>query len=275
MNKNAALSEAFKRPPEVNTPQVAAWFDALAALLLNRVVVVAGGREFRPVEIEFYFQHPQHHDMFAHADPVQQQCGAWYFHRSGGSYRGGTFKGLDISCGDPQSFGGVLIRGLEEQRVIDGPCLCVEALLNATGQPSVADLDGAIAGRLAWDADSVLSLAEREKLEQRPVLATPRVGLTLKRFAPEDGAEAFVCASHRYLTLPRQIKKGRPQTICALHRQGRTIAEIRQQTGSPQRTIASYVEAYQRGKSHADISRFYGVSVDALTFCEMFGARDA
>lgn len=34
-----------------------------------------------------------------------------YFHRTGGTYRAGTFKGLDITIGtDEKNYGGILIR---------------------------------------------------------------------------------------------------------------------------------------------------------------------
>lgn len=98
---------------------------------------------YRLTEIEFYLLGKEdiHCDVFAHCDDLQYETsGNWYFHRSGNnsvegykhmtnnekdtkwvcpnpdaSYRGGTFKGLDITFAKAQScFGGILIRSIEE-----------------------------------------------------------------------------------------------------------------------------------------------------------------
>jgi len=39
-------------------------------------------------------------DPFTHKDPLQQTCGQWYFHKIGAQYKGGTYKGLDLTFGD-------------------------------------------------------------------------------------------------------------------------------------------------------------------------------
>ncbi len=38
-------------------------------------------------------------DPFSHCDAMQQTCAQWYFHKTGGKYRGGTYKGLDVTFG--------------------------------------------------------------------------------------------------------------------------------------------------------------------------------
>lgn len=74
-------------------------------------------------EIEYYYEGGNHHDTFTHCDPLQQTtyarhdsqqwrevhrrcadvvtyCRAnWYFHKSGATYKGGSYKGLDITFG--------------------------------------------------------------------------------------------------------------------------------------------------------------------------------
>ena len=78
------------------------------------MLVVAGKHEYRILEIEFYqFIEKLHPDTFTHCDDMQRECGKWYFHRSGKSFRGGTYKGLDISFGrGKQGYGGVLLRSI-------------------------------------------------------------------------------------------------------------------------------------------------------------------
>jgi hypothetical protein len=38
-------------------------------------------------------------DPFSHCDAMQQTCAQWYFHKTGGKYRSGTYKGLDVTFG--------------------------------------------------------------------------------------------------------------------------------------------------------------------------------
>ena len=217
-------------------------------MLLNQVLLRAGDAALRPVEVEAYYTGPGHADPFAHADPVQAGCRVWYFHRRGGSYRGGSFKGLDLVFGPPAGRGGLLLRALERDdgAVIDGPSLCVDHLLACTGHTAVADLDAAIAGRDAWDPRSPLHLAPAD-LARREPLATPRVGLTLKRVAEHPSMPAFLDRHYRWLTRPRAIKKGRPQTIRGLAALGHDVDAIRAATGSPRPTIAALLGAPDSG----------------------------
>jgi hypothetical protein len=77
----------------------AAWFDRIAAELINRSNPVVNGAPHRLAEVEFYYHGAGHRDPFAHRDPLQLESGRWYFHRAGGAYRSGSFKGLDLTFG--------------------------------------------------------------------------------------------------------------------------------------------------------------------------------
>eukprot|EP00842_Homolaphlyctis_polyrhiza_P003978 jgi/Hompol1/4581/HPOL_003730-RA len=76
-------------------------------------------RRFKLVEVELYLHHAVHHpDVFAHRHPEQLQYGRWYFHKLGNSFRGGTWKGLDLALGRPSpesgdTHCGVLIRSIK------------------------------------------------------------------------------------------------------------------------------------------------------------------
>ncbi|HAX77412.1 MAG TPA: hypothetical protein DCY88_16650 [Cyanobacteria bacterium UBA11372] len=116
------------------------WFNRIASQLLFGCYLVVGNQPHRLVEIEFYYFSETHPDPFTHRAPLQLECGRWYFHRTRGSYRSGSFKGLDLTFGDGQAFGGILIRSLvtPDGKLIDGPSLCVDYLLAKAGVMGVA-----------------------------------------------------------------------------------------------------------------------------------------
>lgn len=226
--------------PTADGPEV--WFARIAAALLTSSRLIVAGQPHRLIEVELYHYGPGHEDPFAHRDPVQLNVGVWYFHRTGGTYRGGSFKGLDLAFGRPGVFSGVLFRGLEDAagRIVDGPSLLVDHLLKTTGIPSVRELDATIAGRLAWDASSPVHLLRTEP-EPREVYRAARVGLTLKRAAGEAWP-TFLAKEYRFLTEPRHTKKGKGQIVRGLHRAGVSIERIRELTGSPLASIKRSVQ---------------------------------
>ena len=139
--------------------------------LLQRVILRAGCNRYRLAEIEFYlFDEEKHPDPFVHCDENQRTFGHFYFHRQNGkSYKGGTYKGLDITFGEENVYGGMLIRamvsvgeererenenekerekekGKESQResekgeVVEGPCNVVNRILRDTNCESIEEL---------------------------------------------------------------------------------------------------------------------------------------
>ena len=67
----------------------------------------------------------------------QGSYGVWYFHRKGGTYKSGTFKGMDLACGDQEQgvYAGLLIRAVvgAAGELVEGPCLVVEKILELNG----------------------------------------------------------------------------------------------------------------------------------------------
>ena len=164
-----------------------AWIDVFAnvarVLLASRLRV--NDRSVDLCEIEFYLHRDDHPDPFVHRDPMQRCFGRWYFHRVGENYRGGTFKGLDITFGFDGYYGGVLIRSLRtpEGRLINGSSLSVDYLLAITGHRSVSSL-ATMLSRYSVDASiSPLSLACVGGGDHASIWQTPRVGLSLARAA--------------------------------------------------------------------------------------------
>lgn len=76
-------------------------FQEIAEELFNNYMMVIGpdACKFRLCEVEFYYIDETHEDVFTHCDEQQQSLGNWYFHRTGDSFKNGTYKGLDITFG--------------------------------------------------------------------------------------------------------------------------------------------------------------------------------
>jgi 3-methyladenine DNA glycosylase Mpg len=245
----------------------------MAEQLLNGLRLVVGRQPHRLVEIEFYYWSKSHPDPFTHRDPIQFHIGHWYFHRTRGVYRGGSFKGLDLTFGQDDASGGVLIRGLEtpEGKRIDGPSLCVDHLLDAAGAATVAELDRAINKRLAWEKDNPLILEVTDALENRPRFQSPRVGLMLKRVAARTEGTRFVMRPYRYLTEPRRTKKGKLHLVLALHAQGNGVHDIQRLTNCPLRTIERYIADFERGRKEADFAPYFGIDLGPAELCKLYG----
>lgn len=261
------------------------WSARLAGRLLGRAVLVIGGRPHRLREVEVYLRAPHHPDPFAHAHPVQQRVAGWYFHRAGaGGYRGGTFKGLDLSCGAPGVFGGVLLRSVEgASGLVDGSCNVVDHLLRVGGFESVAALDAAIGGRRAddrssplWVADGIDGIGGMDVPDDTDgILATARVGLTLKRAGQAPTMPAYLGQRLRFSSRPRRIKKGRVQTVLALHAAGAPVGAIVERTGSPRRAVERAVAAYEAGRAAAVVAPYVGRGLRTAELCRVLGACDA
>jgi len=267
--------EAFRKPARLSDASAGDWFARVADLLLNRTRWVVGGRPHRITECEFYYRGPAHHDPFTHGDPVQVHAGRWYFHKTAGIYRGGSFKGVDVTFGDGTARGGILIRGLErpDGTRIDGPSLLVDYVLAQNGSPTVAELDRRIGERLAWDGSSPMHFAEVDHLG-RGVLACARVGLSLRRARPGTTMPSYLTRPYRFLTEPGTIAKGKPHMAMGLYRLGRKSEEIREVTRSPARSIATYIAEYENGLRAGRFEDYFGKETGPRDLCRLHGIAD-
>jgi hypothetical protein len=273
---SAALA-ALLPPTSAPEAAYAPAFLRVADLLLNQATLQVGGHAHRLTEIEFYFNGRQHQDRFTHGDDMQRQFARWYFHRTGGEYRGGTYKGLDLAFGGPDACAGVLLRGmerLEPSELLDGPCVCVDHLLEVTAS---ADIPALVAKfDLSADQDaqgtSPLWLDLAAPRLPRPVYAGPRVGLTLKRGRSVD-RQKYLVASYRFLTEPQQIKKGRMNLVVGLHVAGRSAEDIAAVTGATKSQVEKYTKAFDLGKTKQPED--YPAEVSAGQLVELFGACHA
>ena len=242
------LAALLEPRPNLDMPGAAdIWFRDIAMRLLGSCRLRAAGSVNRLVEIEFYFDSKEHPDPFAHRHPEQATLDRWYFHRTGVSYRGGSFKGFDLTFGNGVAHGGILIRSLEtpDGRLVVGPSLCVDYLLVTTGSASVAALAGAIGDRRATDPESPLQLIDGDGSVDVTLFSSARVGLTLKRHNDAIAADRL-SRRYRFLTEPRRVTKGRSELIAALLSAGHTPEDVHRLTGSPIKVI--------RALGHAQVS---------------------
>jgi len=252
-----------------------AWaFRRAAHVLLNHATLHVAGAPFRLAEIEFYWHGPGHEDPFAHRDPIQVESGVWYFHRQGGTYKGGTYKGVDIAMGRrPDTHVGILFRSLvdvESGALVEGSCTCVDHVLLRTGKESVAALAGSFEGSIDPRVGSPLFLTHEDPGGGvAEVFDSPRVGLTLKKGATPE-RRAFLGRPYRFTIEPARTKKGRPHLVIGLHQKGRSNEEITRVTGLGRALVDRYVRAFEagRGKNPDDYRR--DLSTEEL--CALWGA---
>ena len=262
------------RPPHVKTEaHFLPWFDDVMHRLLNLCDFVVAGERYHFAELEAYYSGDAHPDLFAHRDPLQLENARWYFHRTRGQYRGGSFKGLDLTMGDGKSYFGILIRSivLDDESLIDGPSLMVDYLLSMTKASGVAVLDGMIAKRSIWDPSSPLHIVEATEPRSATIFRTARVGLSLKKMAGKADATRFVMRSYRYITEPRGIAKGKVHLVIALHQRGETPEAIHRITSSPRKTVARYIADYEAGKAVAGFDGYIGKDLGTADLCKLHG----
>jgi hypothetical protein len=155
--------------------------------------------------------------------------------------------------------------------LIDGPSLCVDHLLDATGAETVATLDQAVNNRLAWEEGNPLRLEATNALDGRPLIRSPRVGLLLKKVASRVDSTRFVMRPYRYLTEPRRTKKGKIYIVLALHARGDGIGAIQRLTNCPRRSVERYIAEFEKGRKEADFAPYFGRDLGPADLCQLYG----
>jgi len=137
-----------------------------------------------------------------------------------------------------QSFGGILIRSLEELKdggetrasFIDGPSKCVDFVLEKADASSIHDLVSkrfpkadAVTGihlpiEKPKDDDTYpLYLEHYTFVNKQKVLASSRVGMSLKKNDEHDARSRFVAKPYRYFIHADSIKKAKNQMVVSLY----------------------------------------------------------
>ena len=191
-------------------------FKELANRLLNSVVLILSDSEtrsraeFRFAEIEFYLFSESLPDPYTHRSSEQKCSNRFYFHKFGnGTYKAGTWKGLDLCFGSENSHFGVLLRSLidlQTDEIVEGPCLCVNKILSHFSCQRVNDfvtkvLDGDLDFDF-YDETKPLHLRKVNHLGQEDLYHGPRIGLSNKWPEYKD-------LPYRYCILRDRIKKNK------------------------------------------------------------------
>ena len=183
-------------------------FNLISDIILNKIVLVTNETKYRICEIEMYLQNEDHKDLYVHCNPDQKNYGTFYFHKyNNGTYKSGTWKGLDIVLGDKNKYFGILIRSimnLDTEQFIEGPCRCVNTILHEFSCETVADFFANKKTQITLD-DCELYL-EKSNLEPKDIYIGTRIGLSNKY--PE-----YKNKMYRYVIYQNKIKKEKKSLI--------------------------------------------------------------
>lgn len=158
-------------------------FQQIADRILNYTLLMIDNNPHRICEIEFYLNCTEHRDLYVHGHDDQTKTGTWYFHRfNNGTYKNGTFKGLDIVFGSSNIFGAVLIRSianLNDKKLIEGPCNTVNHILNLTGFDNILSFTENQSLNVLNNKHGLI-LIEGNPVKLEPISYGPRIGLSNK-----------------------------------------------------------------------------------------------
>lgn len=194
-------------------------FDQIAEEILFCSHLVINGSNFKILEIEFYLNNSQHPDIFTHSSKYQKTNFHWYFHRSSEgehSYKGGTYKGLDLTFGSETSHGGILLRSIMDEKtneIIEGPCKVVDKILDVCKSNTIKDL---VVERLKNNIcanNPVLHIKQDVCRNMGNVFKSPRIGLTLKKKDNFDLRVQYISRLYRYVVYPSKISKGKKMVM--------------------------------------------------------------
>lgn len=190
----------------------------LAKYLLFETHIVVNGHNYRMLEIELYICNKTHNDIFTHCHKEQKNMLTWYFHQMSEkdhSYKGGTYKGMDITCGIDNGYGGILIRTImneTDNTVIEGPCKVVNEILSKTGEECIKDL---VINKLNNDKsclnNNLLKLEEKH-YDIEDMFCAPRIGLSMKGKNIEE-KQNWLNSNYRFIVLKDNIKKEKRKMI--------------------------------------------------------------
>lgn len=179
--------------------------ENIAKTLLNKYVLVVQNKQYRMAEIEFYIKSENHNDQYTHGDKNQKKFAKFYFHRyPNGSYKGGTYKGVDLTYGDDDTCFGILIRSiydLETNELIEGPCKTVNKILELYNCDDVPEFMENKKDPL--NARSTKNFhVKRKNIPVQQIYKGSRIGLS-------DKYPQWKNVKYRYLTHKNMIKKGK------------------------------------------------------------------
>lgn len=165
---------------EITQPQN---LNRFVVVILNGTQLVIRDLPYKICEIELYYYTPDHPDEYVHKNDLQLTFGQIYFHQFGnGTYKNGTFRGMNLTFGRPGVRLSILIRSIYTPtgEVITGPCNVVNHLLKVWGYDSIAKFVNAVGEFSILTPNPVLYLQPLDKCSNVSILTGPRVGLSDK-----------------------------------------------------------------------------------------------
>lgn len=192
-------------------------FETIADIILNKLILRAGTKKFRICEIEMYFKNQAHPDEYVHSNKDQKSYGKFYFHKyHNGTFKSGTWKGLDMVLGNDNKYFGILIRSMmdfDTGEFIEGPCKSVNKILEQFNCTNVSELfdnefvrgEQISMGQTLAEGDKIYLEANKD-LEKLDVFKGPRIGLS-------DKYPNYQNLLYRYATNITKIKKNRKTFI--------------------------------------------------------------
>lgn len=180
----------------------------IARSLLNKHRLIDGDRKYRICEIEFYVKTEGHPDHYVHCSPDQATHGKWYFHRTkAGNYKGGTYKGLDLTFGkedeDNPIYFSVLIRSLyseDDDTMTEGPCKIVNMILANHDCKDVNEYMEGRADPLSARSTKNFHIKRCKGLKKYDIWCGARIGLSEKY-------EDYQYKMYRYVIMKDRISK--------------------------------------------------------------------
>lgn len=162
--------------------QIQEQFKKVAEFILNNLLITVDDREYQVTEVEFYYHRKGiHEDPFIHKHDNQKKMGLWYFHD----------VGQDITFGDGESYGGILIRGIKDthsDEFADGPVKVFNKLFN----DSQLNINDRHSFEVKLSGSKLLS-------DNHVIYSFPRAGLQPTR---EKQGITYLLAPYRYLSFP-------------------------------------------------------------------------
>ena len=197
----------------------------------------------------------------------------WYFHRiNGKGYKGGSFKGMDLSIGQQSAHAGILIRSVQkvedEEDNTCGPCKTVELILSKNNQNDISSFVEKF-GIEIFEGENAGLYLKKEALPKLQVYCGPRVGLSLKR--EHVNPELFIMRNYRFVVNPKNVSKHKNLLAVSLHAmKGMNAAEISKLINSNKSSVSNWISLVEEGKKKKT-SDFKGKQISPKLACELYG----
>ena len=174
---------------------VEAGFKRLAEYLMNECVLEVNSEKYQLAEIEFYYYDKENHpDVFVHCDEEQLNSNTFYVHN-----KGGIRAGIDITFGNKNYYGGILIRSLKninnDEEPIKGSKNCRELMEKKLRINSLKDLKKLLTGK---NIDEYIK--NKTSINKNFLLKSCRVGLNFSNQCHNfDLEKEFIFKPYRYI----------------------------------------------------------------------------